>query len=181
MDQEVQQILELLVDKDLIEYKCFDILKQKLQENLEFRELIKEGLKTGQIDKFPRDLFEKVCEQNIRAPFDPIQIFIEGGNLGNCTGMSKIVSYSMQTCDICGGTLDILIGTKNSPDGSHTWISYLGKIIDTTLMITIDERLKTRFGYTEENRYNPNVDPIYTVRKNYANDPSLKKGRDMER
>lgn len=173
--EEVQNILNLLIDSDLIEFKCFDILKQKLIENKEFRELVKKGLEEGTISKFPRDLFNKVCEQNIRAPFEPIQIFIDGANLGNCTRMSKIVSYSLDNVDICGGTLNILEGTKNSPDGRHTWISYNGTIIDTTLMITISEQMKNDLGYVEENRYNPNVDPIYRAAKDYANDTSLRR------
>jgi hypothetical protein len=177
METEIQEILEALIDSDLMDFKCFDILKQKLIEEKRFREIVKIGIENGLIRKFPRDLFDKVCEQNIRAPFEPIQLFIDGANLGNCTIMSKIISYSMNNIDICGGTLDILKGTKNSPDGRHTWISFNGNIIDPTLMITIDEKLKTKLGYTEENRYNPAIDKYYLAAKEYANDPSLKKGK----
>ena len=174
MDTEVQQILELLIDEDLINYKCFDILKEKLKESPQFRETIKLGIEAGFISKFPRELFERVCEQNIRAPFEPIQLFIDGANLGNCTIMSKIVSYSLPQCEICGGTLGILEGTKNSPDGRHTWISAEGNIIDTSLMITISEAFKQNLGYIEENRYNPDLDQYYRVAKDFANDKNLR-------
>ena len=174
MNQEINEILKLLIDKDLIDFKCFDILKQKLAEDISFREKIKEGIQTGKISKFPRDLFDDVCNQNIRAPFKPIQIFMDGANIGNCTIMSKMISYSLDYCEICGGTLKLLIGTKNSPDGRHTWISYNGNIIDPTLMIQINEQFIDEFGYIEENRYNPNKDSIYRASKEYANDINIK-------
>lgn len=30
MDSETKKILELLIDEDIFEYKCFDILKEKI-------------------------------------------------------------------------------------------------------------------------------------------------------
>lgn len=173
----MDKILKSLIDDDLYEFKCFDILKQKLKEDSKFYELIKEGINDGLITKFPRDLFDNVCAQNIRAPFKPIQLFVDGANIGNCTIMSKIVSYSLDNCYICGGTLKAIKGTKNSPDGRHTWISYNGKIIDTSLMIQINEQLMNKLGYIEENRYNPNQDHIYLAAKEFANDNTINKKR----
>ena len=175
MEQEINEILSVLIDEDIIEYKCFDLLKEKLKENHHFREIIKIGIKAGLVSKFPRDLFDRVCEQNIRARFEPVQLFIDGANIGSCTTMSKLVSYSLDNCDICGGTLDILEGTKNSVAGSHTWISYRGIAIDTSLMISVNEKFTKQFGYIEENRYNPNIDPIYRAAKDYATDKDLRR------
>ena len=181
MDQEVQEILKFLIDEDLMDFKCFDILKEKLQTDLQFRETVKKGISEGLIDKFPRELFDKICEQNIRAPFEPIQIFIDGANLGNCTIMSKMISYSLPAPDLCGGTLKVLEGTKNSPDGSHTWVSYRTSvkeqpiIIDPSLMIMIRENFSKEFGYVEENRYDPRIDRYYNAAKDFANDKSIKR------
>ena len=177
MEKEINEILKFLIDDDLIRFKCFDLLKQKLIEDSSFRDKIIQGIKNGMISKFPRDLFDKVCDQNIRAPFKPIQIFVDGANIGNCTVMSKMVSYSLNSCDICGGTLNVLENTKNSPDGRHTWISYKGNVIDTSLMILINEKMIKELGYTEENRYNPNRDNIYKAAKEYANDKSFKRNK----
>ena len=127
------------------------------------------------ISKFPRDLFDKVCNLNLRAPFAPVQLFIDGANIGNCTNMSLIVSYAMSRVDICGGVLKVLENTANSLDGSHTWISSKGKIIDTSLMIEIDESIANELGYVEQNRYNPNMDPVYSSSKEFAKDSSIKK------
>jgi len=177
MEQEINGILKFLIDDDLISFKCFDLLKQKLKEDSSFRERIKQGIQSGAITGFPRDLFDRVCKQNIRAPFEPIQIFIDGANIGNCTGMSKMISYSLDYCNICGGTLKPLIGTKNSPDGRHTWILYDGYVIDPSLMIQIKEESINDLGYVEENRYNPNKDHIYQAAKEYANDNNINKSK----
>ena len=177
MDNEIEIMLNFLIDEDMMNFKCFDVLKQKLREDSSFREAIKEGIKSGLVTKFPRDLLNNFCEQNIRAPFRPVQILIDGANIGTCTYMSKIVSYSLPNCDLCGGTLKILEGTLNSPDGRHTWISYNGNIIDTTLMIQINEKFKDKLGYIEENRYNPNMEPLYVAAKEYANDKSINRKR----
>lgn len=179
MEYEINELLKILIDEDLIDFKCFDLLKQKIIEDEVFREKVKEGIKEGFIKKFPRELFDKVCNQNIRAPFEPIQIFIDGANLGNCTVMSKMISYSLDYCYICGGTLESLIGTKNSPDGRHTWVSYNNNVIDPTFMIQISENYIKNFGYNEENRYNPNQDMVYCSSKEYANDPNLKSKKSM--
>ncbi len=177
MEQEINEILKYLIDEDLIQYKCFDILKQKLIEDSSFREKIIFGIKEGMIARFPRELFDKVCDQNIRAPFKPVQIFIDGANIGNCTLIAKMVSYSLNSCDICGGTVGILEGTKNSPDGRHTWISYKGTVIDTSLMIQINEHYIKELGYIEKNRYNPCQNPLYNAAKEYANDKSIKRSK----
>ena len=104
-----------------------------------------------------------------------VDVFIDGNNQGYCTVCAKQVSYSLDTCYICGGILPILKGTSNCPDGSHTWIEYQDKIIDTTLMLIIDNSLKNDLGYIEENRYNPNNDPVYSAAKEFTNDASLRK------
>ncbi len=174
MNKEIEDILSILVDADLVDFKCFDILKEKLKDD-NFRNFVKENIKKGLIKKFPRELFDAVCKQNIRAPFEPIKIFIEGANIGNCTIMSKLISYSLDSCYICGGTLEALRGTKNSPDGRHTWISVGRDIIDPSLMIVVDESIASMIGYTEENRYNPNLDQRYNAAKDYANDQEIRK------
>lgn len=168
--EEIQDILEQLIDFDIIDFKCFDLLKEKLKNNEEFRNLIVEGINNGSIKKFPRNVLDEFNELNLRTPFEPIQIFIDGANLGACTTMSKLVSYVFPYCEICGGTVRYLIGTKNSDNGEHTWISYYGRIIDTTFMIEINENYKEQLGYNEENRYNPNIDPIYGAAKDNARD-----------
>ncbi len=158
-------------------YKCYDTLKELLKKDAHFRELIISGVAEGKIEGFNQELWQRLDEQNLRSPGvnSFVDVFSSGANQGYCTVCAKQVSYSLDTCFLCGGVLPILKGTVNCPDGSHTWIEYGNKIIDTTLMLIIDTSLKDMVGYIEENRYNPNYDQVYSAAKEFTNDASLKK------
>ena len=164
------------IDPERSDWHCYDTLKNLLAKNNEFQETILKGLKEGKISGFGEELFEKLDRQNLRAP--GVKSFLEvlqaGYNQGYCTVASKQVSYSLNRCYICGGVLPILAGTQNCQDGSHTWIEHEGYIIDTTLMLIISNQYKDMIGYVEQNRYDPNVDPIYQSTKEFTNDASLK-------
>ena len=47
--------------------------------------------------------------------------------------------------------------------------------LDTTFMLVIAKDYVKYFGYTLENRYNPNIDPIYVNAKEFTNDKSLRR------
>ena len=159
------------------DYKCYDTLIALIDNNESFKKVILDGIKEDKIHGFSTDLWEKLDKQKLRAPNvnSFVEVFADGSNQGYCTVCAKQVSYSLNTCYLCGGVLPILEGTVNCPDGSHTWIEVDGKIIDTTLMLVIDKDLKNDFGYIEENRYDPNKDSVYNAAKEFANDTSLRK------
>ena len=112
--------------------------------------------------------------QNIRKINSFEDVFIDGANIGYCTVAAKQLSYSLDDCYICGGTLPLLKNTKNCKDGSHTWILYNDEVIDTTLMLIISYDYIETIGYKEENWYNPNLDPIYLESKTFTRDISIK-------
>lgn len=170
-------IIKLLIDEDKINYKCYDELKRLIKNNEDFKHKIIIGYLNGKIIGYGEDLWQSIRSQNIRRIHSFEDVFIEGANIGYCTVASKQLSYSLEDCYICGGILSILKGSKNSEDGSHTWILYDHQIIDTTLMLIIDEEYATLLGYIEENRYNPNLDPIYTAAKEFTLDKSIKRHR----
>lgn len=174
-------ILSLIIDEDKDKYKCYDILKYLISTNEEFADIVAKGLSEGKITKFSAELWDKIRNQNIRRINSFEDVFVEGANLGYCTVASKQLSYSLDNCFICGGTLPILRNTPNCIDGSHTWISSNGQVIDTTLMLMIDENYSKQMGYKEENRYNPNLDPLYVAAKEWTNDSSLKASGDIKR
>ena len=174
----LEEILYRIIPEEYSDYHCFDMLKKILSENEEFRIKIETGIKEEKIKGFEKELWESLGNQNIRIKGinNCLDIFKNGWNEGRCTTMSTQVSYSMSYCNICGGILPILIGTTNSPDGSHTWIEKDGKIYDTTLMLVIDKKYaKEIIGYLEEKRNNPNLSPMYIAAKEYTNDPHLKR------
>ena len=166
-------ILNLLIPEDIFDYKCFDELKRLLEDE-HFRNIIIDGYEQGKISGSTEDIWEKIREQNIRRINSFEDVFKDGANIGYCTVASKQLSYSFDGCFLCGGILPILIGTRNCQDGSHTWMVHDNKIVDTTLMLIIDEDYASLLGYVEENRYNPSDDPIYLVAKEFTLDKNLK-------
>ena len=175
MDNE--SILKYICANGTEEYKCYDTFKKLLNNNDSFKETITNGITEGKIYGFNKELWKKLAEQNLRshAVKSFVDVFEAGANQGYCTVCAKQVSYSLDNCYICGGILPVLKGTINCPDGSHTWIEYGNTIIDTTLMLIIDNSLKEALGYIEENRYNPNDDKMYSATKDFTNDSSLKR------
>ena len=156
-------------------YKCFDLLKYLLNNNKEFQHIVAEGILNNKISFFPNSLWQKIKEQNFRGLENFELVFINGLNIGDCTGTSIQLSYSIDYPYICGGTLKILEGTNNSPDGRHTWLIDGRNIIDTSLMLIIDREYAINLGYQEEFKRNPNGDPRYESAKDFANDSNLKK------
>ena len=167
--------IKILIDEDKKDYKCYDILKSLLNSNLKFKNLVEKGIEEGKLSGFNDQLWNMIRAQNIRGINSFEDVFIDGANLGCCTSASKQLSYSFSKCYICGGVLPILAGTKNCPDGSHTWISINSKVIDTSLMLIIDESYSKNFGYIEENRYDPNRNPYYLAAKEWTNDEEIRK------
>ena len=164
-----------LIPESKMDYKCYDELKKILFSNEKYRSIIEEGFLCEKITAFSDEIWEKIRKLNVRGIDNFEDVFLYGFNIGSCTSICEQLSYSFNHCFICGGRLPLLEGTKNSPDGSHTWISYNEKIIDTTLMLIIDEKFSEKIGYIEENRYNPNMNPFYRAAKEWANDPEFKK------
>lgn len=168
------EIEKMLISEGRFDYKCYDELKRLLSENESFRTQITNGFLNGQVSGFDEDLWKKIQDQNIRVINNFEDVFRDGANIGYCTVASKQLSYSLNNCFICGGVLPLIIGTKNSPDGSHTWVFQDGKVIDTTLMLVMDQEFANQIGYIEENRYDPTIDPNYVAAKEFALDSSLK-------
>ncbi len=164
-----------LISDERFQYKCFDELKRLIHEDKNFYQTLLNGIKAEKVLGFPEDLWEKINKQNIRGIDNFETVFKEGANIGYCTVAAKQLSYSFSNCYLCGGVLPILKGTRNCPDGSHTWILVNNKIIDTTLMLIISEDYANKLGYIEENRYDPSIDPIYNASKEFTNDSNLKR------
>lgn len=173
----IDEILKHIYTVRYPNFKCYDTLKELLQKNEQFKAIIIEGIKQNRIWGFDQELWEKLDKQNLRLPKvnSFIDVFKDGYNQGYCTVCAKQVSYSLDTCEICGGILPILKGTTNCPEGNHTWIEYQNAIIDTTLMLVIDKEYSKQLGYIEENRYNPNNDRIYSATKEFTNDMTIKR------
>ena len=169
------EVDRLLIDEARYNYKCYDELKRLLCEDDKFKQIVMDGYLEGKIYGFNEELWQKISSQNIRRINSFEDVFVEGANIGYCTVASKQLSYSFDECYICGGVLPLLAGTKNCADGSHTWILHDGKVIDTTLMLVMEQSYAKKIGYIEENRYDPNLDSIYSATKKFTLDEKMRK------
>lgn len=161
-------ILDKIIDEKRKDYKCFNLLKELLEQNNQFRSIVQRGIELGKVRGFDEELWSDIYCINVPKYHSFEDIFSLGYNIGTCTTTSTYLSYIFNYCEICGGTVSFLKGTNNSPDGRHTWVSHDNKIIDTSLMLIIDDDYLKEFGYVMENHYNPNQSPYYDYSRDFA-------------
>lgn len=172
----MDKILSSLIDEKRKSYKCFSMLKYYYDNDPEFAEFIRNGVLSGKVIGYDDELWNKMASLNVRDSINFEEAFGEGFNVGNCTKFSRYLSYCFSYPQICGGTLPLIKGSKNSPDGRHTWISFKGMIYDTSLMLIMEEAYaKKGLKYDEENRYNPNFSPSYSVAKDFTTDRNFRR------
>lgn len=171
-------ILLKLYDEEYLKYKGLSLLKELINDNEEFRNILIEGINKGYITGFNENDWDKVRSQNVNWIDNFETVFKEGLNIGRCTFCSKQLSYSYDNLEICGGVNKYLVGSANSKDGSHTWMLLNSSVIyDTTFMLKIKREYQERMGYIEEyeKRVNPSKDIYYEARKDYTRDKNIKK------
>ena len=170
-------VLDNLINEERKNYLCFDLLKKLYNEKPSFKRIIDEGFENGEVVGFPEELWNRIDDQNVRGIDSFEQIFKEGYNIGGCTVVSKQLSYSFRNCTLCSGILPLIAGTKNSPNGEHSWMQSDGIIYDTTLMLCITKPFAEQLGYQKEVEYDPHMSDIYMSTYEFTNDPTFKKSR----
>ena len=75
------------------------------------------------------------------------EIYKYGFNIGHCGLTSRYLAIKFPTAKLQYGTCKLLIGTKNAPNGEHSWIIINNHLIDSTLMISIPIDKITKLGY----------------------------------
>lgn len=166
--------LDYLIDEKYCNYKCYDLLKELMAVNKDFAKKVEQGYLLQKVRGFDEEIFEKIRNQNIRKIKSFEEVFVHGYNENYCTVCARQLSFSFNSCYLCGGVLEVLKNFRDGKDGSHTWMLHNGYIYDTTLMLIIEEEYSKKLGYIEENRYNPNMDPIYNAAKDFATDSDLR-------
>ncbi|MBP5684318.1 MAG: hypothetical protein J6X02_03580 [Bacilli bacterium] len=165
------------------DYGCYNILKDLLNNNDQFREIFVKGISDGTISFFSEELWNMIRQQNFIPPMNEIDDFIDffkkGYNIGTCGWTTRQLSYSFDNISIVAGTLAKLKGTFNSEkEGGNFWLEDDKQIIDTSLMLIIDKSLKDTIGYSEEKRLEPYElarNQRYQERKYFTLDKSIKK------
>ena len=165
--------------------RAFGLVKELMEKNEKFCMLVKKGLADGTIRYFGEEEWKKINKQNYIGPTAELNefydLFLLGYNIGNCAGTARQLSYSYNNVDIVSGTVELLKGTLNAEkEGGHCWLENDAHIIDTSLMLIIDKKLKSDIGYIEEQRVTQNMlrrNYIYMLRKEFVNDDSISCGK----
>ena len=168
-----------LVVGERMNYRCFDELERLLEENEEFRNIIAEGIQTGQVCGFPEELWAKITDLVYSdGSYDDFETtFLNGANIGNCSKHTMTLSFCFNGCEICGGELPLIAGTRNSADGRHTWLRDWSEVYDTTLMLIMKSRFTQKLGYVEQNHHYTSEYPNYEAAKDQATDPEKRAER----
>lgn len=102
---------------------------------------------------------EEFTNKVFSIPLDPAlesyantlgEIYTKGFNIGHCGLTSRYLARQFDEATLYYGTAKLLIGTKNSPNGEHAWITINGYLIDTTLMICFPLSMAEELGYIQE-------------------------------
>ena len=173
-------IEQLLIPSDKKDYKCFNLLRNQLKNNI--ITILK--LDPSMIKPFDDKLWDLIKSQNYIPPISELttfeDVFIQGYNEGNCAYMTRQLSYSLIDVSRIYGLLPILKNTLNSKNGHHWWLEINNKIIDTSLMLLIDKSVKNILGYQDIERftYEQLCKSIsYQTRKDFTLDKSIKRIR----
>lgn len=171
-----------MMDDDI---KGYDLLRELIEKNDVFRRIFSENL-GDKIRFFGQDEWSRIEGQNYIPLLLGVKtfgdIFRLGYNIGDCVGISSQLSYSYDDVDMVAGTVGFLVGTKNAEkEGGHRWLETPTSIIDTSLMLVIDKSLKETLGYKEEMRLTARQlagNALYQSRKDFINDPNIRKSRE---
>lgn len=172
----MEEIIEYLYG-DYKDYEGTSVTKTLLIENENFRNLIINGIKEHKISGFDEKDWNLIRTQNIRCIDNFETVFKKGLNIGCCTSTSKQLSYSFNDAELISGIMDFLIGTRNAPNGEHSWMENDNYIYDTTLLLKIDKSLAKNFGYHEEVRLDQFMlrrNGSYAAAKEFTTDTNLK-------
>lgn len=102
---------------------------------------------------------EDFTKEVLSIPLDPAlesyantlsEIYKHGFNIGHCGLTSRYLARQFNEATLYYGNARLLMGTKNSPNGEHAWITINGYLIDSTLMICIPTSMADEYGYTPE-------------------------------
>lgn len=94
-----------------------------------------------EIFSIPTDIYIEEHVSNLGEAYK------NGYNIGHCGTTSRYLSIHFPEALVHYGKTDLLIGTKNSSNGSHAWIEMNNFVLDPTLMIKFPVNYKELFKY----------------------------------
>lgn len=153
------------------DYLCFNLIKEKLEYDFEFKKIIEEGIINNKIVGFDEDLWNTINIIKTRTYKSFFDVFKDGMNIGSCTFTSEELSYGFKKVDLVSGIMKYIKGSKSSLNGEHSWIEDDYYIYDTSLLLIIDKSYKDKMGYVEYRRIDSNFlyqNKMYEIAKEFA-------------
>ena len=80
------------------------------------------------------------------------EIYEKGYNIGHCGLTSRYIARKFEEANMYFGKAQLLVGTKNSPNGEHAWTIIEGFLVDSTLMLLIPVTEAVQLGYSFEKK-----------------------------
>ena len=80
------------------------------------------------------------------------EIYEKGYNIGHCGLTSRYIARKFEEANMYFGKAQLLVGTKNSPNGEHAWTTIEGFLVDSTLMLLIPVTEAVKLGYSFEKK-----------------------------
>ena len=102
-------------------------------------------------DEFLANVFSIGLDEDLETYASTLgEIYKQGFNIGHCGLTSRYIARKYSQATLYYGKARLLIGTRNSPNGEHAWVTIKNYLIDTTLMICIPLDISESLGYIPE-------------------------------
>ena len=99
-------------------------------------------------EKLKNNIFSIPLDKDLESNANFLEeIYQHGFNIGHCGLTSRYLITKFRNAELHYGTLSLLTGTKNAPNGEHAWIVLDNLLIDTTLMICVPTEKMKDLGY----------------------------------
>ena len=122
-------------------------------------------------EELKQQIFSTQLDENIETHATTLkEIYEYGFNIGHCGLTSRYICRKFDDATLFYGKANLLIGTKDSPNGEHAWTILNNYLIDTTLMLCIPKEKAKDLGYNPEKEIIPFSARVLSEYDTYDND-----------
>lgn len=161
----LDEIESLFIPQVMCNYKCFNELRNILKKDPSFGLMVTMGYYAGKVSGFTIDLWNKIGSFKLSDECCLETLFEEGFNSEHSLILAQNIINLYPGGKIQGGSSPALVDKVRDNDVSHYWVSWNGKIIDTSLMLIIDEEYAKRLGYEFSGQFANNSDNLFCFEK----------------
>lgn len=104
-------------------------------------------------EQFRNLVFSILLDENLEENARTLkEIYEKGFNIGHCGLTSRYISRKFDEAKMYYGRAKLLEGTKDSPNGEHSWTIIEDFVVDSTLMLLIPVSEAVKLGYLAEKK-----------------------------